>query len=212
VPKTQFKIKGLKRWRAALDAHGFDEVARKNIRKATALNGKIIEAAVRKVIQSGKLKANAPLTIAIKGSSKPLVDHGGLFQAVTSHVVDDFTVFVGVLRSSPAHRLVEMLHEGVVISVTPAMRGMFFMLWRASIGEIDPNRLTGRAAELWARMPRDWKPLATDTKKIVIPPRRFIKAGFRTAGIIALCRKNWKAALEASFRARKNAGKGLKDE
>jgi hypothetical protein len=210
VPKTEFKIKGLKRWRAALDARGFDEAARKNMRKATALNGKILEAAMRKVLQSGKLKPNAALTIAIKGSSKPLVDHGTLFQAITSHVVDDFTVFVGVLRNAPNYDLIETLHEGVEITVTPAMRGMFFMLWRVSIGEIDANRLTGRAAVLWERMPGGWLPLADDTKTIVIPPRRFVVAAFRTAGIVAQCRANWKKALDASFAERANAEKGDK--
>lgn len=211
MPKTEFKIKGLKRWRKALDARGFDEEARKRIRIATALNGKVVEAAMRKVLQSGRLRANAALTIAIKKSSKPLVDQGTLFQSITSQVVDDFTAFVGVLRSSPAYDLVQTLHEGVRIKVTQKMRGLFYMLWRASTGNIDSGRLTGRAAELWARMPGGWFPLAASTKVIVIPPRRFILAAFRAKGVIDQCRRNWEKALDDTFSARAKAGKGEPD-
>jgi hypothetical protein len=205
---TTFKIKGLKRWLKALNADDFDKVTRKNLRIATALNGKVGEALLRKAIQSGaKLKPNARLTKLIKRSKKPLVDQGLLFQSVTSVVHDDFTVFVGVLRKSEGYNLIETLHEGKEIKVTPEMRGMFFMLWRASIGEIDPSKLTGRAAELWKRMPGGWKPLAADTVVIIIPSRPFIRIAFSNTQMIKQVRDNWKKALAASFaEQKKNAG------
>lgn len=203
---TSFKVKGLKRWLKALDAQHFDKVVRKNIRTATALNGKVGEALLRKTIQSGgKLKPNAPLTVAIKQSKKPLVDSGQLFQSITSQVHDDFTVFIGVLRASESFNLVETLHEGREIKVTPEMRGLFFMLWRASNGEIDPSRLTGRAAALWERKPGGWLPLNADTEAIVIPSRPFIRIAFANTQMIKLARENWKKALAASFGEQKTS-------
>lgn len=203
---TEFKIKGLKRWRQALDAGAFDKAARKNIRIATQLNGKIAEAIVRKSIQAGTgFAKNKPLTKAIKKSGKPLVDSGVLFQSITSVVQDDFTVFVGVLRTSGEYNIVVTLHEGETIKVTPEMRGMFFMLWRASTGEIDPGKLTGRAAILWARMPGGWTPLAAETEAIVIPGRPFFKVAFANTQMIKRSRDNWKKAMEASFAERARA-------
>lgn len=197
---TEFKVKGMKRWRQALDARGFDEASRKHLRVATALNGKIAEALVRKTIQNGGgLAKNARLTKWIKGSQKALVDSGVMFQSVTSKLQDDFTVFVGVLRSSSGYNVAVIVHEGAVEKVTPEMRGMFFMLWRASIGEIPASKLTGRAAILWARKPGDWKPLAPETQVIKIPARPFFKIAFSNTQMIKQARDNWKKAMEAAF-------------
>jgi hypothetical protein len=208
-----FKSKGIKRWLKALDPQGFTTALRKNVRVATTLNGKIGEAVLRKVIQSGgKLKPNAPLTKSIKGSSKPLVDSGLTFQAITSKVQDDFTVFIGVLRTSEKYHLVVTLHEGETIRVTPAMRGMFFNLWRASIGEIDSSKLTGRAAELWKRKPGGWYPLREDTQVIVIPARPFMRIAFSDPQFKKLVRDNWSKAIAASFREQKKSAGPVDEE
>lgn len=207
---TEFKIKGLKRWRVALDARGFDADAQRYIAQATALNGKLAEALVRKTIQgggSGEYARNARLTKLIKKSQKPLVDSGLLFQSVTSAVQDVYTVFVGVLRTSNEYNVAAIVHEGVREVVTPAMRGMFFMLWRASEGAIDPSELTGRAAALWARKQKGWYPLAPETEAIVIPGRPFFKVAFKNTQMIKLARDNWRKALEATFAKRAKAEK-----
>jgi hypothetical protein len=205
---VSFKSKGIKRWLKALDPQGFTKALRKNVRLATALNGKVGEAVLRKVIQSGgKLRPNAPLTKFIKHSDKPLADTGLLFQSITSKVHDDFTVFVGVLRTSERYDIIRTIHDGQVIKVTPAMRGMFFMLWRASIGEIDSGTLTGRAAALWTRQPGGWFPLRDDTTVIVIPSRQFMRIAFANPQFKKLVRENWSKAVAASFKEqKKNAG------
>lgn len=195
-----FKSKGLKSWLKALEPQGLTKALRKNIRVATTLNGKVGEAVMRKVIQSGRLRPNAPLTKLIKKSAKPLVDSGLFFQSITSKVKDDFTVFVGVLRTSERYNLIVVLHEGEVIKVTPAMRGMFFMLWRASTGEIEPSALTGRAAELWARKPGGWFPLRDSTTVIVIKARPFSRMAFDNPQFRKTVRDNWNKALAATFK------------
>lgn len=200
---TEFKIRGLKRWRKAIDARGFDAAARRHMRRATMLNGKIGEKIQRQTIQSGNsLKKNAALTQAIKGDNKPLVGDGTLFQAITSKVIDDFTVFVGVLRTSEAYNVGIMVHQGAETKVTNKMRGMFFALWKASKGELDPGKLRGRAKELFEQMQDGWYPLAKDTEVIILPARPWVEIAFRNTQMVKQTRDNWKQALEAAFRER----------
>lgn len=206
---TRFKLdkRGIKRFQAALSASGFDSAVKKHILRASIKNGKMAEAAARQVIRRGGFEPNRPLTVMIKGSSKPLVDQGtGLFQAITSKVVEDFTVFVGVLRSSGAYNIAATLHDGAVIKVTDAMRGMFFALWKASTGEMDPSQLEGRAAELWERAPGGWLPLKKSTSHITIPARPFMLEVFRDAALRKKAKRNWNMALKKAMRELANKG------
>jgi hypothetical protein len=191
-------------WKAfgkAVDPRELDRVMRRNLRRATALNGKNLERTVRKKIQGGKFTPNADLTIAIKGSSKPLVDTGHrLFQAVTSRVVDEFTVWVGIQFKDRFYNVAKLLHDGGAIGVTDRMRGLFYVLWLASIGAIPESELTGRAAELWARKPGGWFPLSDNTRAIMIPSRPFLAQAIEDARLRRVARANWVAAIKAAFR------------
>ncbi|MGD9749386.1 MAG: hypothetical protein AB7W59_00160 [Acidimicrobiia bacterium] len=195
------KDAGWRKMERALDHAAFESTLRRNMRVATQLNGHLAEAAVRRAIRAGSFAPNASLTIAIKGSSKPLVDQGsGIFQAITSEVIDDFRVFVGVLRADEHYDIALALHEGATISVTPAMRGMFFMLWLASQGSKPSSELTGRAAELWERMPGGWLPLKSSTTAIVIPGRPYLANAFNEATLRARVQRNWERAVAKTFR------------
>lgn len=192
----------------AVDPRVFEAKLKHHMSRATALNGKVAVAAVRKVIRNGAFAANAPLTVHIKGSSKPLVDNGtGLFQAITDEVQDHQTVFIGVNRNSDMYNIAMALHEGVTLRVTPAMRGMFFMLWQASTGAIPSSSLTGRAAELWERRPGGWKPLKESTSVIVIPGRPFLEQAFQDPTLRNTLRNNWTQAVQATLRELATRGK-----
>jgi len=200
---TSFKIKGLKRWQKALNARGFDRSVRFHMRRATQLNGLLGSKVQRKVIQSGRgLKKNAALTAAIKGTNKPLTDYGDLFQSITHKVIDDFTVFTGLLRTDKSFDVGLALHEGYEVNVTKKMRGMFFILWQASIGKVPINKLDGRAKELFNRMNKGWLPLKQDTTLIVVPPRPWIKIAFNQPDMKRQAVKNWKMALDKAFSER----------
>jgi hypothetical protein len=199
-----FRLKGVNRWKKALNAQGFDRAARRNMRRATALNGKIAEATMRKTIQSSRLiKRNAALTKAIKGSAKPLVDDAAMFKAINSRVIDDYTAFAGVLRTDRSFNVAVMTHEGKEkILVTRKMRAMFRALWQASEGRISADKLTGRAKELFEERPFGWYPLKFSTKFIVLPKRPWVDITFRNTKMASLVRKNWEDALVATFRDR----------
>lgn len=208
MPKTALKITGVKALRVALDPVKFDKILKVHMRQATAFNGKMGEAAMRKLIQSGLIAPkNAALTSAIKGDSKVLVDDSTLFGNITSKVVSDTEAFVGVLRTSGAFNVAVGVHEGVTIAVTTRMRGMFFLLWQASTGGLDPSKLEGRAAELFERF-QDWKPLAPGTSSITIPARRWVPIVFRDPALKKQAKENWQKAMKAAFKDVARLAKG----
>ncbi len=75
------------------------------------------------IISDQPYAPNAPLTIALKGSSKPLVDTGELIRSLGYKVKGHTKVTVGVGRSKQVgkRQLYEVLHNGARIKVTPQM-------------------------------------------------------------------------------------------
>lgn len=203
MPRTRFKLNpsDVRRIEQALDPRVFRGTIRRHVAQATKRNGKLAEAIVRQTIRAGVPPPNAALTVAIKGSNKPLVDHGtGIFQAVTSKAMSATEVFVGVLRTSEAFNIAATIHNGATIRVTDKMRGMFYVLWLASQGSIKPGDLEGRAAELFERMPTGWKPLKASTTHIVIPERPFMRIAFRNPRLLRQARANWRQAVNTAMR------------
>lgn len=181
----------------------FQERLGPRMRMATELNGKLLERAQRQTIQSSHgLKHNSALTIAIKGSSKPLVAKGELFQAITSAIIDNYTVVVGVPQSNQkAYNVATIVADGAAVPVTDKMRGMFFALWKAAIGELEPGRLDGRAKELWEQSKgwNGWKPLSPDTDTIIIPARPWHEIAAKDPDMLKGVRENWERAIQQTF-------------
>jgi hypothetical protein len=192
--------KGWERMAKALDPKRFDAALRRHVPRATKLNGLLAVARMRQELRGGEFAKNADLTIMIKGSDKPLVDGGDLFQGISMEQVNDFTVFVGVKRTDKNYNIAKTIHDGVSIKVTPAMRNMFFMLWQASEGTIGPSALDGRAAELWSKHPGGWKPLKATTTVIVIPARPWTDRAFDDGVLKKQAQKNWEDAIAAALR------------
>lgn len=180
----------------------FQERVREGVRLATKVNALVVQREVRDNIRKGlyanNRAPNAALTVAIKRSSKPLIDSGHLFKSVTTVQTDWHTAEVGVLRGDPGANIAEVVHEGRMIPVTQAMRSLFAMLAEASDGSIDPSKLTGRAQELFARMPKGWKALRPSTTHIRIPPRPYLREVVEDQRVNDLCGRNW---LTAAARA-----------
>lgn len=98
---------------------------------------------VRKEIQSGSFKPDSPMTIALKGSTKPLIDKGRLYQSITNQRVRRAVYFIGINMQNQAYNIGKVLHDGVTIKVTARMRRMFTLLWY----------VTKRAVERTAKRP-----------------------------------------------------------
>jgi len=191
---------GWKKLTKAIDPTAFTARGRVALRKGNGIAGLFAVRAIRKEIRSGAFPGNAPLTVSLKGSSKPLVDTGNLFKAVTHQMIDDYTVWVGVLFTSGSYNLALTLHEGITIKVTERMRHLFELLFRASQGKMNPGSLTGRAAELWARSKRkEFFPLKPSTSQIVIPSRPFIKRAIESEELHRQVQNVWQAAIAAAM-------------
>jgi hypothetical protein len=197
------KIKLSKDWKRldkALAKSG--PTARKHVKRATAFIGKQGVALIRNEISSGNYEPNRPLTVALKGGkNEPLKgDRPGapLFKSITSKIVNDFTVFVGVLQTNAGYNIALTIHEGVSIKVTEKMRGLFYVLWLK--GERPSIDLSGRAKELWDKMPGGWKPLKVSTTAIKISSRPFIKNAWNKGELQKIASRFWNEALAAAFR------------
>lgn len=192
--------KGWRRFERAVSGTAFHRAMNKHLSLATRRNGFLAVRAIRQSIKNGNFEANAALTVGIKGSSKPLVDKGGLFQSATSQMQGGRSVFAGILQTDELYNIAVTLHDGASVTVTPKMRNMFKALWWASIGTIDSSELRGAAAELWERKPGDWLPLRENTIAIVIPGRPFIEEAFSNRALIDKAIENWQRALASAFK------------
>lgn len=198
--------------RMRLDASNFDKLAHRNMRRATQRNAQQVVRAMRKRIKSRRYAANVALTIVLKGQDLPLVDHAaGLFQALTSRMVDTHAALAGVFRTTPAapgsklppYNVGVIVHEGATIPVTKRMRGLFQALSAYSRGDLDASKLTGRAAVLAERVKvgevRIY-PLKATTEALQIPPRPFIRDVAEDAQVIQGCIRQWQDAYQMALR------------
>ena len=106
---------------------GFDRNLQKNCTVALARAGASLEGAIKERILDGKdMDPNHPFTVAMKGSSKPLIADGDLLASVNWSFIGPTAVFVGPNRKSESGVDLAALHEreeGTRIKVTPKMRG-----------------------------------------------------------------------------------------
>lgn len=198
MARTAFKKTGKwKQLRRALDPRVFERTSRHHIRRATGINALLAVKTIRDVIGKGDVKPNAELSVAIKGAGKrPLVDSGDMRQAVTHKMIDDFTAFVGVLKTSGMYNIAYTVHERVVIPVTKKMRAMFYYLWLK--GHRPEIKLTGRAAELWERFKGPWRKL--DKPAIINPKRPFFEIAFDDPSLHKHVQRNWEQAVMKTLR------------
>jgi hypothetical protein len=199
--KFSVDLKGFEKWAKMLMPQSYDRHFRAHIPRATGQNALFFAAGLRKTIQSSKgLTPNAPLTQAIKGADKPLVDYGDLFKNITHQKIDELSYFVGLKRTEKDFDVAKFVTEGGAIPVTDRMRSMFFFLWKASEGNFDPGKLTGRAQELWSRKSGGWLPLAESTTVIVIPERNFVAITMADPSLKKKLEQNWQRAMGFVFR------------
>lgn len=214
VSKTGFKLTG--KWDelgTKLDPKRFDIKMKEELRRATELNSKITEREVRKKIGKSSQAGWDPLsnlTMDIKRSKGMLFDKGELFKAITSKVVSYKSAFIGVLRTAKGKggqqlaNVALVLHEGASIKVTQKMRRMFWALWAARVGIIDPANLVGRAREIWERTrgKAEIYKLSGQTTAIRIPSRPFIREVFENKDLLVKLKNNWEKAVDTALKRR----------
>lgn len=197
--KAGITFREFRRYIKALDSSKFRPVLHKHIAKANLRAAKFAQRTIRRTMKKGMPPPNAPLTIAIKGSKKPLIDKGDLFQSVATQEFSWDKIAVGVLATDANFDIAKTLHEGKLIPVTVKMRAMFFWLWVAWQAG-DGSHLRGRAADLWARYQGPWYPLAPSTRAIKITGRPFITQAFADKKLQARVHDEWVRGINAAVK------------
>lgn len=200
--KVTLKLTGWKEFEMAIKGPKFEKALQKHVGRATTKSAQMLQKEVRKTIKQADFTKNAMLTVAIKRSSKPLVDRGDLWQAVKAVTESWKRATVGIKYMHNQYDIAKLLHDGGTVPVTEKMRTMFFYLWLASMSEQGLRTgpapvLSGRAAELFERF-QDWKPLRPSTRAIRIPARPFITNTVKKQQKAVIDR--WREAVDAAFK------------
>jgi len=198
---------GWAKYREAVSWARFEPILRKHVGKATERNALSAVKQIRKEMKAGVPPRNAKLTITIKGGSgKPLVGTPGadLFSSATYSLESWDKAIAGVKRTSGNYNVALIVHEGATIKVTPKMRGMFDVLFRASRAHKEGRpipKLTGRALAIWeASKKKRFYPLKPSTTVIRIPKRPYVRYAFQDLGLKRLVQEQWSTAVQKAFR------------
>lgn len=186
--KASLTLIGFNELKDRLDPKKFNRRIRKHVGRATLRNALVGMSRAKRDIQSGKFTPNAPTTVALKGSSKPLVDTGELFKSITGEAVAWNVALIGVLKNRAVRNketgkvedlimVAKILHDGAVVPVTAAMRRLFFRLARTKPGVV---------------------PLSSRTRVLVIRPRPFLQ-GVLDRSEIRKYKANWSAAVRRAL-------------
>lgn len=154
-----------------------------NMRKKNKILSSLGAARLMKEISTGRFKENSPVTVFLKGSARPLIDHGDLFGSVSGELTSDLYGFVvGVTRRTIGGKnLAHMLETGFTIAVTSKMRRFFWAQSRRSGGKI--------------------KALKASTTHLKVPPRSYMEqAFFHDKDFSLLVTKQWKSAIRETFK------------
>lgn len=177
----------------SLDPKLFEQRLNKRMGIASERIGRQFQRRVRAQIRAGIFEPNSPVTIAIKGSSKPLVAGGDLFQAVSFDVVNPTTVRVGVVRQRSGDEMVNIalvLHEGATIDVGkhPAVRRAVFAKMRRSMKAGGNKRVVAARKKAAAQLAGG----GSGAKDVwVIPGRPFLGSVLEDAAFRTWARKEW---------------------
>lgn len=164
--------------------------------RAGRIVGMKVAAVMRKKIRSGSFAPNAGMTKDMKGSSKPLVDEGRLFKAITwvsNATIKGPVISVGVMRASDAANVAMIVSKGATIVVTPRMSGLFKALHAASTGK-KMTLKSERANELLAKSKGVIPALQVGTT-LIIPPRSFALETLKDPIVATIIEKEFSTAV-----------------
>lgn len=204
----------------SLDPVAFKTRLDRNLLTAHRRMGRQFVRNSRRLIRAGSYAPNSPITTIIKGSSKPLVDKGDLFQSITFDA-DSRMVKVGLIRAKSSPSAVNLgitLHEGATIDVRkhPQVRKR---VWATVRDRLSPaqmaalgtksRRSAGRAAGKVGRKMTDRQrraffarqPKTSGSGKAIwrIPARPFLAKPLGEARFVRFVRDTWEDAVKISL-------------
>jgi hypothetical protein len=176
------ELKGYETFMKMLRKGEYNKIFRMNLRKENKKLAVLGAGRLAREIRTGEHAANSPLTIWLKKSTKPLVNHADLLNSVSGKVGSRWYSFaVGVIRRTPSgNNLAHMLETGFTIKVTDKMRALFWYWSKESGGK--------------------FKALSKSTTAIRVKPRPYMKqAFFIDITFQTLVQEKWKNAVHLTF-------------
>ncbi len=185
----------------ALDPAVFRANLAREVEMAHARIGADFRARAVRAIRAQHYAPNSPITIAIKGSSTPLVRGGDLIQSITSARPKWDELRLGIMRGAMGAEFVNVariLHEGAVIDTRlhPEVRAA--VMARVAAGARAKRRGASKRATQAAV---DALSSRTGSGLWVIPPRPFLAAPFLDPRFRAVVRAEWGLAVRRAFGA-----------
>jgi hypothetical protein len=216
--------KGFAAFSQVLDPKINQRLLQKHVGRATGRIAVLGKRRVREYIRAGVPTTGGAIGVAEltsltkKGEKRPIVGTEGLdlFNSVVGRSEGWATAIIGSYRFVGDLNVSKLVHEGATIPVTQRMRNMFWLLWLVDQGKYDPNKLTGRAAELYRlagskrKGGQKFKRLAPSTTVIVIPPRPFLSRPLiEDANFRRETQEIWTEAVRATFREQASKGERI---
>ena len=216
----------------SLDPASFKRRLAVQIMRANERIGRDFQRIARGMIRSGDYAPNSPITIALKGSSKPLVDKGDLFQGISYELDGPYTVRLGVLKRKVGQQVINVglvLHEGATIDVSahPQVRRKVWAMLRKAVGadrlaKLNPKsrkavkaaaadlgiKATGRSRRgmfgaLKAKGVLQARPASGSGRQVwVIPARPFLARPAQDAAFHKLLLGHYSDAIRAAFQGK----------
>ncbi len=198
-----------KNWDELLDTLDWPKFEKRIGRAVAVAHGRIgreFQGTARRAIRSGDYAPNSPMTVILKGSSKPLVHRGDLVQSITYDQPDPFQLRLGIMRSGATDKEINValvLHEGATIDVAkhPKVRMAVWAKIKDAMGQYqrsDKRYKKARAIKGAAAL------LGTGAKGgskdvWVIPARPFLIAAVDNPVFERFIADQYIAAVEAAF-------------
>lgn len=202
-----FKFEGdVEEFAKFTDPKILDGTFEKEIRKATIRNALFLLKEIKTRIRERQYEANSPLTIALAGGRKdiPLLKTKNLVNAIVHKLETSFKAEVGFMANRNAtggasgsrvklKKVVELMHEGYTITVTPKMRQAIAasLTQRSKSGKITKKSQTLlRALSLAGTFNSD------RDRTYRVPPRPFMTKVFESKLVNRQIQREWREALE----------------
>lgn len=209
----------IEEFRKFTNVEAFDGTLQKHVRKALIKASLLLLKEVKQRIRDRKYEKNSTLTIRLMGGKKdvPLAKKLNLFRAMAYKLNDMWTSEVGFLSAAKStggvtgdsrdiKKVVELMHSGYTINVTPKMLAAIFKSFDKQ--RTKKGKLTKNARETLAFFQNKggggrsiWR----------VPPRPFMTDVLNDPKTDLMIRQCWREALEATFKEQGAKGGEHKD-
>lgn len=202
-----FKFKGdIKLMDKFLNASRIQRTLEQEVRKAVIKNSLIVIREIGLTVREGKFVENRPLTLALSKGTKVLLKEKNMLDALSFKLKSSFESEVGYIKDSQTTggvtgkagsmlKVVELIHEGYVIKVTPKMVAAIMAALRekkTKKGNLKKSSKAGLKAFEATRK--------GGTKTWRVPPRKFMEETFKKPELAKMINQGWREALERTFK------------